>query len=114
MNDAFIVSGGKRLGNRCSEVQNSIDRETLFGDQPLKRLALDQLHSEEVDAVYFFERVNSYYVGMVERSEHARLALETSKPLGVAHESRRQNFDGYAATKLGVAAPIDIAHPSGA
>ena len=41
------------------DLEDALDRQAAFGDQPIERLPLDQLHREEVDAVGFFDRVDA-------------------------------------------------------
>ena len=55
---------------------------TRFGSEHLReRLALDELEDQQPDAVRFLEAVNRTHVGMIERREHPRLALETRQPI---------------------------------
>ena len=58
MDDALLMGGGQRFGDRGDEVQDSIDGETTVRNQPTERLALDELHREEVDAVGFLKRMD--------------------------------------------------------
>ena len=54
-----------------------------------ERLALDELENQEADAVRFLEAVDRADVGMVQRREHPRLALEAREPIRVARERAR-------------------------
>jgi hypothetical protein len=49
-------------------------------------------------------------VRVVERGDHARLALESRARVGVAGNVRRQQLDGDAAIEPRVARPVDVAH----
>jgi hypothetical protein len=51
---------------------------------------------------------------MIQRSEHARLALEPSEAIGVARERGRQDLDGDIAGKLRVERTIHLTHATGA
>ena len=51
-----------------------------------KRLAFDELENQEANAVRFLEAVDRTDVGMVQRREHPRLALEPREPIGIARE----------------------------
>ena len=51
---------------------------------------------------------------MIERGEHARLALEARQPIGVAGEAPRQDLDRDVAAELRVARAIDLAHAADA
>ena len=64
-------------------------RQPALGDEPVERLALDELHGQEVDAVGFLDRVDGDDAGVVERGERLRLALEALEPLRARAPSRR-------------------------
>ena len=49
-------------------------------------------------------------VGMIQRSQHLRFALETGEPLGIVRERFWENFDGNIAPELGVLRLIDLSH----
>jgi hypothetical protein len=51
-------------------------------------------------------------VGMIERGEQLRLALEAREPLGVPREEIREDLEGDIALQLRVAGAIDLAHPA--
>ena len=67
----------KRLGDRQRAA-----RASAIG----QRLALDQLEDQRAHAVGLLEAVDRGDVGMIERREHARLALEARQPIGVGGE----------------------------
>ena len=58
MDDALVMGGGQRLGDRAGDFQDAIDGETAFRNELIERLALDQFHREEVDAIGFLNRVD--------------------------------------------------------
>jgi hypothetical protein len=53
-------------------------------------------------------------VRMVQRGGRARLLLEAKQPVRIAAELDREDFDRDLAPQPRVAAPIDLAHTSGA
>ncbi len=67
-----------------------------------------------VHAVGLFDAVNRGDVGMVERGQDARLALEARQPVGIRGEHRRQHLDRDLAPEPRVARAIDLAHAAGA
>ena len=67
-----------------------------------------------MDAVFVFEAVDGSDVGMVERREDARLALEPGPAIAVGGECLRQNLHGDVALQARVSCAIDLAHPTGA
>src|SRR5215831_12955383 len=58
-----------------------------------ERLAVDELHDER-GLLAFLDAVERRDVRMIERREHARLALETREPVGVCSDFTRQRLDG--------------------
>ena len=68
--------------------------------------ALHQLHDERIA----FKPIDRGDVGMIERGQHLRLALEAGPVIGVIGQCRRQHLDGDVAVKLGVARAIHLAH----
>ena len=75
-----------------------------------KRLSFDELENQEANAVRFLEAVDRTDVGMVQRREHPRLALEPREPIGVARERTGQDLDRDVARELGVVRLIHLAH----
>ena len=73
-------------------------------------LALDELEHQVRLPVRFLEAVDGGDVGVVERGEDLRLALETSEPLGIARHIGGQHLDRHLAVELGVGRPVDLAH----
>ena len=49
-------------------------------------------------------------VGMVERRQHLRFALEPREPFGIVRRTVRQDLDGDVAIELRVAGAVDLAH----
>ncbi len=82
---------------------------------PLRQiLTLDQLHHECTRVAGALEAVDLGDVGMIERRQRLRLALETRQPLGIAGQRRRQRLQRHVAAQRRVARAIDLAHPAGA
>ena len=79
-----------------------------------ERLALDELENQEADAVRFFDAVDRADVGVIQRGEHPRLALEAREPIRIARERARQDLDRDVASELRVVRPVDLAHAAGA
>jgi hypothetical protein len=49
---------------------------------------------------------------MIERSEQPRLAAETHQELGIVARQPGDHLDRHVAMQLGIARPIDLAHPA--
>ena len=60
------------------------------------------------------DAVNRPDVGMIERRQQARLALEARAPVGIGQPEIRQDLEGDLAAERRVASPIDVAHAAGA
>ncbi len=58
--------------------------------------------------------MNGQDVGMAQRSDRARLLLETPQPFRVGRERRRHYLDGDIAAQALVACLVHLAHAAGA
>ena len=67
-----------------------------------------------MNVVGMLKAVNLGDVGMIQRSERARLASEARQPLRVARELTGQSLDGDVPAELAVVRAIDLAHAAGA
>jgi hypothetical protein len=79
-----------------------------------ERLPLDEFQHQEARQSYGFEAVDSADVGMIERGQHARLALEPCQAIGIAGEFGGQYFDRDVAREVCVVRPVDLPHSAGA
>ena len=74
----------------------SRDRQRGRSVEPLgKRLALDELEDQRVNAVAVLEPVDGADVRMIQRREQPCFALESRAPIGIRRESVRQNLDRH-------------------
>ena len=99
----------------ASAIWRAIGMASSIGTAPLampvgQRRALDQLEDEGGDGLRFLEAVDGADVGMVERRQHLRFALESRQPVRVGGHRRRQYLDGDVTLQLAVAGAIDLAH----
>ena len=58
------------------------------------------------------DAINLRDVGMIQRSQHLRFALEPGQPLLILRQRSRQNFDRHFAIELGVGSAKHFAHAS--
>ena len=79
-----------------------------------ERLAFEQLRHEVVEAVVLADVVHGEDVRMVERGRRTRLLLEPQQTVAIAAELNRQDLDRDVTSQPDVAAPIHLAHASGA
>lgn len=73
-----------------------------------------EFQNEAQSAALLFEAINGGDVGMVERGEDLRFALESGEAVGGLGEIIGENFDGYFAGKASVFGAVDFAHSAGA
>ena len=91
----------------------SFERYGSARDAVSQRLAVDQLEHQRLDTIGVFESVDRADVGMIQRGQYARFALEPRAPLSIARERGRQNLDGDLAAEFGVARAIHLTHAPG-
>jgi len=112
--DPLGVCGFQRIGHVVREAQGTPERERARVQHLPDRLARHQLHDEDADVFHRFEAVDRSDVGMIERRQQLRLALETRHAFMIPSKFLRQNFEGHLATEPRVACPPDLAHATGA
>ena len=61
-----------------------------------------------------FNPVDAGNVGMIERRQHARLALESREPIGVRREDAREDLDRDVPSEPRIVGAVHLAHPAGA
>jgi hypothetical protein len=114
MNDAFVVSGGKR----ARDLDRDVDRAARWHrrrPQPLaQRAALEQLHHGVGHAVCAPEVVDRENAGMRQRGDRLRFALEARDTIGIGRELPGQDLDRDKPIQLRIARAIDLAHAAGA
>jgi hypothetical protein len=114
VDDAFSMRGRERIRDGRRNGEQTIDREAALRNHAVERLALDQLHREEVDAVGLFDRMERHDVRMIERGGGPRLSLETFEALRIAAHVGRQDLEGHRASEPGVRGAVDLTHAAGA
>ena len=77
-----------------------------------QRGAVEQLHDGEGDVVLDPDIEDAEDVGMRERGDRLRLALEARARGRIGGQRGRQNLEGDVAIEFGVPRPIDLAHPA--
>jgi hypothetical protein len=114
VDDTLVVGGGQGLGERSGDREEPIERQAALGDDAVERLALDELHRQEVDAVGLLDRVDGDDALVVEGGEGLRLSPEAFQPLGARGHLRRQHLERHVAAELGVGGTVHLAHSAGA
>jgi hypothetical protein len=103
------VGGLERFGDLLRHRQRFV-RVHRPARQPLGEvITLDQLHDERA----FFEAVDVRDVGMIERRQDFRFALESRQPLAIVGDISGQDLEGDLALQLRIPRPIHLAHSAG-
>ena len=79
---------------------------------PVERLAVHELHGEEVDAGGLLDRIDRHDVRMVERCDGTCLALEALDPLRARGHLGREHLEGYVTMQLRVGGAVHLSHPA--
>ena len=108
MDDARGVRRVERLRHLASDGDDLVDRHRTGGDPRREVVALDQLQDQRA----VLEAVDVRDVGMIERRQRARLALEPRQPVGVRGERVGEHLDRHVPLQPRVARAIDDTHPA--
>ena len=112
MNHPLPVCRLERFRHLTEQRQRLLERHRTSRQTLGKGFAQDQLHDQERSTVVSFEPVDRGDVGMIQRSEQARLALEPRKPLPIRCQGFRKRLDGHCPVERRIAGAIDLAHPT--
>ncbi len=81
MRDAFLMRRGDGIGQGNRDVEEPIQRKAVLGQKLRQRLAVNELHGDEVDAFGLLDGVDCDDVGVVERGDGFSFSLEPSPAL---------------------------------
>ena len=110
MDDAFVVRGCERVGKRVGDVEDPLDRQAALGNGAVERLALDELHGEEVDALGFLDREDRDDARMIEGGKGFGLASEALEAVGTCGHPGGQHLERHVAAESRVGR-ADILRP---
>ena len=109
MDDALLVRRFERLGDLLRDRQRFVERDRAARDPLRQILALDEFHHERVHAAGLLEPVDRRDVGMIQRRERLRLALETAPgDPGQRRTHRGRILMRDLAAESGVGGPIHL------
>ncbi len=94
VHDPLVVRRRQRLRQRHRHGEQVGLCHAPGRDERVEGLPLDQLHGQERDAVRLLDRMDGDDVGMIDRRDGARLALESLQAIGVPGQGRRQRLEG--------------------
>ena len=114
MDDALLVRGRESVGKRRGDLEEPLDGKPTLGDEAVERLALGELHGQEMNTLGLLDRIHGNDAGVVEGGQCLRLAPEALESLGVRRHLRPQNLERDVAAELQVAGPEHFAHSTGA
>ena len=114
MDDAALVRGVQGLRDLTRDRERVSERQRTLRDPFRQRLALDELEHQCGAAIDVLEAVDRADVGMIQRRQHPRFALEAREAFRIAREEPWQDLDRDLATELLVMGAIDLAHAASA
>ena len=101
-----------RLLDEPEMLRGLIERHAPGWNALGKRVALDELHRNEINVLELFNGVDGNNVGMLEGRNRLGFARKTLAPAGVTRELLGQHLDSDLTVELGIAGAIHIAHPA--
>ena len=112
MHDPPGVGRPESLRDLDPVAQNLVERKRPPRQPPGQRLALQQLHHQEVDVTLPADVVEGADVRVIQARDRPGLAREAGESLGILRHVRRQDLHGDVTPEPGVPRPVDLAHPS--
>ena len=106
MDDAALVRGGEPARDLHGVLDGLADGKRTRLQPLAQRRAFEQLHHQRA----VLEAVDLRDVGMVERRQDFRFALEPGEAVRVAGERLRQDLDRHRASEPRIRRAIDLAH----
>ncbi len=113
MHDADPVRRLQPLGDLPAHVERLVHRQRAALEARRQVFPGHELHRDEARVVDLVDAEDRGHVGMVQRREDLRLALEATEPLVVVGQLLGQHLDRDLAIEAGVLGSVDLAHPPG-
>ena len=110
MDDAGFVRGFERLGNLPRNRDGLVERHRPLRNAVGERLALDQLEDQGGNGGRFLQAVDGADVGVVQRRQHLRFALEPGEPVRVGGQRVGQDLERDIALQLAIAGAVNFSH----
>jgi hypothetical protein len=110
VDDAFVVRGRERVGNRDADVEDAGERQSFSRENLLQALALDKLHGQKLNAGVLFDREQGDDVRMIEPGDDFRFALEALEANRIGSEIGGKHLDRDVAIEPGIARAIHFTH----
>ena len=106
------MGGGEALGDLQRVVQGLLLRDWAGVEPASEGLAFQKLHDGVGDPVVSPEVENRKDVGVGERRDRLRLALEPRQGIGIACDGLGQHLDRHLASEPWVPRAVDLTHPA--
>ena len=113
MNQAAPVRRIKRVGKGDPVLDGLVDVEWSALQPVLQRLALEALHDQKAMAICVADVVQRADVGVIQRGNRLRLAIEPRPGDVICGECRRQDLERYRPVEPRIARLVDLAHAAG-
>jgi hypothetical protein len=112
MNDAGCMSRGECARDLRSHIENFAELYRRVPHALAQRLAVNELHGDEVRPVALTNLMDGRNVGMIERSRSFRFLNETAHAVLVCREVGGKNLQRNLAIEFCVLRQIHLAHPA--
>src|SRR5882672_2615354 len=110
MEDPRLVRRLDSCRDLGADLEGLLERERAAGEPRRERFPLDVLKSEVAAPAALLHTIDARDVGMIERGEGLRLALEAGEPVRVRGDVVGQRLDRDPAVEPGVASEVDDPH----
>ena len=110
MDHAVLVGSLERVGDLSSARERLGECERPRDQPVVKRRTFDELQHERWTNRRLFEPVDRGDIGVVQRSQDARLASEPCKALGIGSDVLGQDLERDVAVERRVTRAVDLAH----
>ena len=114
MDDAGRVRRGERAGHLDAVAERLIERQPAAREPARERLALEELHDQEVGAVLLADVEERADVRVTEARDDARLTRQALPRGQILRAAGRQDLDRDSAIEPGIEGFVDLAHAAGA
>ncbi len=113
VDDAGVVGGGEGIGDLPRQSQRFRDWNRAMADPRREIFAVDQLHGDERPGAFASGVVDVGDVRVIQGGERPGFTGEAHDAVGVGGEGVGQDLQRDVTIELGVAGPVDLAHPAG-
>jgi hypothetical protein len=112
VDDAGLVRGREGVGHLHGHVERLFQRHPFAVEARAQSLAVNELHRDEVRAVFVADFVDGDDVRVVQGGGGRRLALEAAQSVFALREFGGEDFERGGTAQVRVLREIDFAHPA--